>query len=117
MEVPVTKLKTIYVIQGPEDRQMSVAVYDYDPPILQINTSRKPEGKEPVEYSMTLSTMTAGMLMAVLSQVEVDNDNCLISAVELDDEGAIRYGKYTLEEAIAAGMVLIPGTKPSDAEQ
>ncbi len=103
------KLQEIYGMAGPEEREVSVAMYE-DAKVFTLTAKRvPPEHGIPMIYEMILSQESLHMLMTLLVTIEGDCPGAVIPTEEVISK--YTYGHWTLDEALEQGILSYPEPK------
>jgi hypothetical protein len=102
----VLKLQEIYGMGGPEEREVSVTMYE-GAKVFTLTAKRvPPEHGIPMIYEMILSQESLRMLMTLLVTIEGDYPGAVIPIEEVISK--YTYGHWTLDEALEQGILSYP---------
>ena len=102
----ILKLQEIYGMGGPEEREVSVTMYE-DAKAFTLTAKRvPPESDVPMIYEMILSQESLQMLVTLLAQVDAAHPGAVFPAE--DALSKYHYGHWTLDEALEHGILSYP---------
>jgi hypothetical protein len=97
------KLQEIYGMAGPEEREVSVAMYE-DAKAFTLTAKRvPPELGVPMIYEMILTQESLQMLVTLLAHVDADHPGAVFPTE--DALSKYSYGHWTLDEALEQGIL------------
>lgn len=102
----VLKLQEIYGMGGPEEREVSVTMYE-DAKAFTLTAKRvPPEHGIPMIYEMILTQESLQMLVTLLAHVDGDYPGAVFPSE--DSLSKYSYGHWTLDEALEQGILSYP---------
>ena len=102
----VLKLREIYGMGGPEEREVSVTMYE-DAKAFTLTAKRvPPESDVPMIYEMILTQESLQMLVTLLAHVDGDYPGAVFPSE--DSLSKYSYGHWTLDEALEQGILSYP---------